>query len=267
MGGSSVRRSSGAASTEPESGNVLRAGDPPDLIVRRRVGIHIDRHTTEDDRRRPRSRAVIADIHAVTRHGMRALLGTCENVEVVAEASSVSETVRAVLDNAADLVVVGFDPSDHIVIKKVRHEAPFTRVLVMSPSMDEQDVARALQAGASGYLSKSAEPDQFRAAVDAVRSGGTYLDGTASAIVRSGFQRPGSGPGRLRRQGDITDREMEIARYVAEGLTARRIASKLGISDRTVNTHIGSLYRRLGVNNRVDALRELIRRGITPAPR
>lgn len=266
MGGTSVRRPSGAPPHEREQ-TVLRASDPPDLVVRRRVGIHIDRDTSEQDRRRPRSRAVIADVHAVTRHGMRALLAMCEDVEVVGEASSVSETVSAVLESGADLVVVGFDPSDHVVIKKVRQEAPFTRILVLSPSIAEEEVARAIQAGASGYLSKSAEPEQFRAAVDTVRSGGTYLDGTATTMFRSGLQRTGGRRGRAEPQGDLTDREMEVARYVAEGLTARRIGSKLGISDRTVNTHIGSLYRRLGVNNRVDALRELIRRGITPAPR
>ena len=246
---------------------MLRAGDPPDLVVRRRVGVHADPEAIEQDRRRPRSRVVIADIHAVTRHGMRALLATCENVDVVAEASSVSEAVHGVLDHGADLVVVGFEPSDHDVIKRIHREAPFTRVLVMSASATEQDVVRALQEGASGYISKSVDPDQFRAAVETVRSGGSHLDGTSTAVVRSALQRNGGGRGRSRQQGDLTDRELEIARYVALGLTARRIGTKLGISDRTVNTHIGSLYRRLGVNNRVDAVRELTRRGVVSEAR
>ena len=232
------------------------------------MGPYFNVADSEMDRRRPRSRVVIADVHSVTRHGMRALLAMCDNVDVVGEASSVSETVSAVLEHTADLVVAGLEPSDHVVIKKIRQEAPFTKVLVLSPSTDEESVTRALQAGAAGFLSKSADPGEFRAAVDTVRAGGTYLDATAGAVVRGAFERRGSASRRARgAQGDLTDREVEVARLVAEGLTARRIASKLGISDRTVNTHIGSLYRRLGVTNRIDAVRELMRLGIAPPPR
>jgi DNA-binding NarL/FixJ family response regulator len=274
VGGSIVGRKSGVSSNDTADfpvNRALRSDDPPNLLVRRRDEIGSDdRIRLEEDRRRPRMRAVIADVHAVTRHGMRALLGLCGNVEVISEASTAAELVRSVVEQAADLAVVDLNVSDGGGIqatKRIRHEAPFTKVLILSASDSEQDVVAAIQAGASGYLSKSASPAEFRSAIDTLRSGGTYLDAGAATTVRSALDRSGISKGRRRpRLGELTEREVEIARLMSEGLTARRIASRLDISDRTVNSHMGNLYRRLGVNNRVDAVRELMRLGITPSP-
>ena len=266
MGGSTVRRSTPLPSTEEhrsKSPIVLRAGDPPDLVVQRR-GLELAAEGARVDRRR--SRSVIADVHAVTRHGMRVLCEMSEAVEVVAEASSPGEVVRVAVESESDLVVLGFEPPD--LIRRLSNEAPFPKVLVMSPSCDDPDIVRALGAGASAYVSKSVSPEEFKAAVETLRAGGVYLDGTAAGSLRSALERAGGSKSREHaRLGDLTDREMEIARMLAQGLTARSIGTRLGISDRTVSTHIGSLYRRLGVNNRVDAVRELMRRGLAPAPR
>jgi len=240
-------------------------GDPPDLVVHRR-DLELAPEGVRADRRR--SRGVIADVHAVTRHGMRALCEMSGAVEVVAEASSPSEAVRLVVESESDLVVLGFEPPGADIIRRVCTEAPSTKVLVMSPTCDGPDVFRALGAGASAYVSKSVTPQEFRAAVETIRAGGVYLDGAAAGVLRSALDRAGGFRSRERaRLGDLTERELEIARLMSEGLTARHIGTRLGISDRTVSTHIGSLYRRLGVNNRVDAVRELIRRGLAPAPR
>ncbi len=273
MGRSTVRNSKDAPSTDQADRQLaaLRAGDPPDLVVQRRDLNVAGFRSADQDRRQPESRAVIADVHAITRHGMRALLELCGNVEVVAEASSATEAVQAVCEQVADLAVLGFDLRDSrtpLTLRRIKHEAPFTRVLVLSGSQAQEDVLPAIEAGASGYLSKSASPREFKAAVDALRAGGMYLDAGACASMRSFIERSGTSKTRSRtRLGELTEREMEVARLVAEGLTARRIASQLGISDRTVNSHVGNLYRRLGVNNRVDAVRELMRIGVATAPR
>jgi two-component system response regulator DevR len=266
MGGTTARRSTPLPSAEERRSKapiVLRAGDPPDLVVQRR-GLELAHEGLRVDRRR--SRSVIADVHAVTRHGMRLLCDMCGGVEVVAEASSPGEVVRVVLESESNLVVLGFEPPD--LIRRLCNEAPFTKVLVMSPRCDEPDILRALGAGASAYVSKSVSPEEFKAAVETARAGGVYLDVAMADALRSALERVGGSKSRARaRLGDLTHRETEIARLLSEGLTARSIGNRLGISDRTVSTHVGSLYRRLGVNNRVDAVRELIRRGLTPTPR
>jgi DNA-binding NarL/FixJ family response regulator len=192
----------------------------------------------------------------------------CGTVDVVSEASSMGELVALSSETGPDIVIVGFDPAEYGVIRRFRRDPSPPRVLVLSPSSAEQDVVRALTAGASAYLSKSADADEFAAAVETLRAGGTYLDKTAAVAVQSALER-GAGAKKpiSTRLGDLTNREMEIARLLCQGLTARTIASRLGISDRTVNTHVGSLYRRLGVNNRVDAVRELLGRGVAAPPR
>lgn len=274
MGGSTVRRTSDLVSTQGTGAETrgLRADDPPDIVIHRRpdIGPAIPALPGEE-RRRPSSRVVVADFHSVTRQGMRAMLATCENVTVVAEASTLTEASGAVVELGADLAVLGFELDDAAAVqllRRIRHDAPFTRLLVLSAGVSEGDVVRALRAGAAAVVSKSAAPREFRAAIEAIRAGGTYLDSSAGAAIRGVLERAGGPPRRASaRLGDLTDREMEIARLVAEGLTARRIAKQLGISDRTVNSHIGNLYRRLAVNNRVDAVRELMRLGIAPAPR
>jgi DNA-binding NarL/FixJ family response regulator len=241
-------------------------------MVRRPEEIVLDEPVElREERRRPPMRAVIADVHAVTRHGMRALLAYCGNVEVVSEAVTATEVVKNVVEFAADLALIDLDlpdPDCIHAIKRIRQEAPFAKVLVLSARDAEDEAVGALKAGASGFLSKAAEAAEFKAAIESVRAGGTYLDAGATAMIRSALDKTSSSKGKLRsRLGELTDREVEIARLISDGLTARRIASQLGISDRTVNSHVGNLYRRLSVNNRVDAVRELMRLGIAPSPR
>jgi DNA-binding NarL/FixJ family response regulator len=275
LGGSIAGRSSGVRADNAAGQamrRVLRADDPPNIIVRRRDEIVLDEPVElHEERRQPRMRAVIADAHAVTRHGMRALLGLCGNVEVVSEAATATEVVKNVVEYVADLALIDLDlpdPDCIHAIRRIRQEAPFAKVLVLSARDAEEEAVRAMRAGASAFLSKSAGTAEFKAAIESLRAGGTYLDAGATATIRSALDRNGGSKGKLRsRLGELTEREVEIARLISDGLTARRIASQLGISDRTVNSHVGNLYRRLSVNNRVDAVRELMRLGIAPSPR
>src|SRR5690349_18715260 len=128
MGGSTVRRSTPLSTEEHRSKSImLRAGDPPDLVVHRR-DLELAPEGVRADRRR--SQGVIADVHAVTRHGMRALCEMSGAVEVVAEASSPSEAVRLLAESESDLVVIGFEPPGADIIRRICAEAPSTKVLV-----------------------------------------------------------------------------------------------------------------------------------------
>lgn len=271
MGGQVVRRTPDAGldgRAEMQGVRRLRAGDPSDLIVRREIDL---RDASLEAPISAPSRAVIADVHALTRHGMRALIAQCEDVEIVAEASSGPDAVRATVEQGADLALVDLDlpELDGIqVTKRIRAQVPSARVIVLGADGTHELALRALRAGASGYLSKSAEVEQFKAAIATAKAGGVYLDAAAAGTLVFSIDRGAGKKGeRAARGGELTEREVEVARLMAEGQTARRIASRLGISDRTVNSHMTNLYRRLGVNNRVDAVRELMRLGITPAPR
>jgi len=141
-------------------------------------------------------------------------------------------------------------------------------VVVLTVHEDQETIFEAIKAGASGYLPKSATLDDIRSAVKAVAAGGSFLDPVQARKLLHQFNRYAD---ETKAAADIyyllTGREREILALLAEGLTSRQIASQLVISERTVNTHIGNIYRKLHVNNRVDAVREAMRIRLVEPPR
>jgi DNA-binding NarL/FixJ family response regulator len=216
-------------------------------------------------------RVLIADDHAVTRQGIVLLSQGLRDVEVAGEASTGREAIELCRVVRPNLVLMDLDMPEMggvDAIRVLKDEWPDLAILVLTVHEDGEAVFEAIRAGASGYLAKSCTIDDIRRAFDAVRAGGAYL---TSSIA-------GTALDYLSRKADevhdatsaietTTPREREVLALLGRGLSARRIASRLGISERTVNTHIGHIYRRFGVNNRVDAVREGMRLGLVESPR
>jgi DNA-binding NarL/FixJ family response regulator len=143
---------------------------------------------------------------------------------------------------------------------------PQTAVVVLTAQDDDDSVYDAVRAGIAGYLSKAATLDEFQAAVDGVRAGGMYIhQDVAGRAVRS-LQRRVATLEHSTRAAALSEREREVLSLVAQGLGIRDVAARLGMTDRTVNTHVGHAYRKLGVTNRVDAVLEAFRLGIAEPP-
>jgi two-component system response regulator NreC len=189
------------------------------------------------------TKVLVVDDHSVTRHGVVLLCTAAEGVEVIGEASDGNEAI-------------------------VRQDHPSVGVVVLTVHEDQETIFEAIKAGASGYLPKSATLDDIRSAVKAVAAGGSFLDPVQARKLLHQFNRYAD---ETKAAADIyyllTGREREILALLAEGLTSRQIASQLVISERTVNTHIGNIYRKLHVNNRVDAVREAMRIRLVEPPR
>ena len=151
---------------------------------------------------------------------------------------------------------------------ELARDDPAVGVVVLTVHEDQETIFEAIKAGASGYLPKSATLDDIRSAVKAVAAGGSFLDPVQARKLLHQFNRYAD---ETKAAADIyyllTGREREILALLAEGLTSRQIASQLVISERTVNTHIGNIYRKLHVNNRVDAVREAMRIRLVEPPR
>lgn len=216
-------------------------------------------------------RVVVADDHAVARHGIRLLVESLHGVEVVGEAATGAEAVELARDLEPDLVLMDLDMPEMggvEAIAQLKEHMPALPVLVLTVHEDGEAVYEAIRVGAAGYLSKAASIDVIREAFTALRSGGAYLTPTIAASALSHLSAKAE-EARLAAVADelTTPREREILALLGRGLSARRIASRLGISERTVNTHVGHIYRRLGVNNRVDAVREGMRLGLVESPR
>jgi DNA-binding NarL/FixJ family response regulator len=191
-------------------------------------------------------RVMVVDDHAMVREGLSSVLGADGDIEVVASAADGEQSIALVATHDPAVVVMDLsmpvmDGVEATAAIRTRH--PATRVLVLTSFSDRERVSRALEAGATGYQLKDAEPADLRAAVRAVAAGHAPLDPrVAGALLPS---RPTTGP--------LSTREREVVRLVARGLANKQIATRLGITERTVKAHLGSIFRQLGVADRTSA--------------
>lgn len=216
-----------------------------------------------------RTRIVLADDHPITRHGIRMMLESIEGIDVVGEASNGSQALTECRDRHPDIVVLdvsmpGIDGVE--TTRRLKRTQPEISVIALTMHEEEAVVLDAMRAGVSAYVSKSSGIEEIRAAFDAIASGGVYVAPLiAGRVLREISAIP---PGEIGAHHEVlTEREREVLTLLGRGSSAHQIAGKLGISERTVNTHVGNLYRRLAVNNRVDAVREAMRIGLVEAPR
>ena len=209
-------------------------------------------------------KVVLVDDHELLRRGMRTMLESEGDIEVVGEASDGTEVLALVEQNLPDVVLMDviMPKKDGIeTTREIKDAFPNTGVVVLSGHDDQQFVFDALKAGASGYLLKTAELEEVLATVKSVAAGEGKLDPSLALKVLSEFQNYQRAEVAEVYQ-PLTPREKEILQLMSEGLPNKTIASRLSISERTVTTHVANIYSKLHVNNRVSAIQEAMRRRI-----
>ncbi len=200
-------------------------------------------------------RVFLVDDHLVVRAGLRALLDTQPDVEVVGEASSGEEAATAIQSASPDLVMMDLDMGTGMhgaeAIKRLRNDGLDVPVLVFTTYDTDADVVRAVDAGAIGYLLKDSTPDEIFGAVRGAVAGRSVLSPTVASRLVQQMQRP---------QEALTARESELLSLLAEGMTNRELGKALFISEATVKTHLGHIYAKLGVDTRSAAVSVALRR-------
>jgi DNA-binding NarL/FixJ family response regulator len=212
----------------------------------------------------PSVRLLLVDDHPVVRAGLRAMFSSQANMVVVGEASSANEAIQATEVLQPDVVVMdlqlgaggdGISATRAIVASNIP-----SQVLILTTYDTDLDIARAVEAGALGYLMKDAPPDQIYRAVLAVANGETVLSGPVATRVLRAMRggTPVNAP---------TARELEILELIARGFSNREIARTLFVSEATIKTHLVHIYTKLGVDNRAAAVsvsieRRLLRAGL-----
>jgi DNA-binding NarL/FixJ family response regulator len=208
-------------------------------------------------------RVVLADDHAVVRKGIREFLEDEEDIAVVAEAADGEAALALVAAHGPDLAVLDIQMpglSGIEVTRRIRTEHPTVRVLILTAYDDDPYIVALLQAGASGYILKTADSTELVRAVRAVYRGESALDPgvTQKVVQRLASGRPLAMAGPVE---TLTERELEVLNRVAKGLTNKAIGQALGISDRTVQGHLANIYGKLQVGSRTEAVTEALRRG------
>lgn len=215
-------------------------------------------------------RILLADDHALVRAGIRALLSGIAGAEVVGEAADGPQTLRLVAELKPDVALIDISMgamSGLHVLDQIRQHHPATRCLILSMHTEGDYVARALHAGAAGYLIKDAAPAELDVALHAVIRGETYLSPTVSRQLADGWQQSSDDA----RAGDdasprgLTPRQQDILRRIAEGQSTKEIAWQLDLSVKTVEAHRAQLMERLGIHDVPGLTRYAIRTGLVSA--
>jgi DNA-binding NarL/FixJ family response regulator len=211
-----------------------------------------------------KTRILLADDHAVVRDGLRMVLESQPDLEVVAQAGDGAEALALGLDDHIDLAVLDVSMPRMTGLQAARelsHQRPDLRIVMLSMHDKEQYFFEALKAGAAGYVLKSAANDDLIEACRAAMRGEPFLYPAAvRALVRDYLER--ARHGEAGPDDPLTAREQQIVKLIAEGLTSDEIAESLVISRKTVDRHRANVLEKLGMRNRVELTRYAIRRGL-----
>ena len=205
-------------------------------------------------------RVLIADDHGIVRSGIRLLLDRQPDIEVIGEAADGAEAREMAVRERPDLAILDVKMPKLTGLqatREIKRQAPGVSVLILSMHDDERYLFEALKAGASGYVLKTQADTDLLAAIRAVERGEPFLTPEAQqALIKDVLDRGGEA------QAELTPREEEIVKLVAEAHTTRQIAEILHLSEKTVENHRANAMRKLGMRDRVELVRYAIRRGL-----
>jgi len=207
-------------------------------------------------------RVFITDDHAIVRKGIRALLTTEQDMQVVGEASDGAEAVARVQDLQPDVILMDLvmpklDGTE--AIRKITARQPAARIIVLTSFAADDKVFPAIKAGALGYLLKDSGPQELVHAIRQVYRGEPALEPTIALKGLSELAHPPKGP---LTADPLTERELDVLRLVAEGRSNREIADKLVISEMTVRTHVSNILGKLHLASRTQAALYALRVGL-----
>ena len=201
-----------------------------------------------------RASVLVVDDHALLRTGVANIINHEPDLVVVAEASNGVEAVAAFERYRPDVTLLDLRmPVMEGVeaVRQIRERDPHAKVIVLTTYDTDEDISRALKAGAKAYILKDSAADRLIECIHDVLAGKTYLAPQAAAKLAEGVTRV-----------QLTPRELGTLRLIADGKSNKEIANELGISERTVKTHLGHLFEKLGVTSRTEAVKIAMRRGL-----
>jgi DNA-binding NarL/FixJ family response regulator len=205
-------------------------------------------------------KVLLADDHGLVREGLRGILAKGADIEVVAEAANGDEVLALVRKQQFDLALLDLSMpglSGIALIKRLKIEKPKLRILVLSMHGESQYAARALKAGASGYLTKDSAAAQLLGAIRKIAAGGVQISETAAAQLLGTSSADDASPHLA-----LSDREYEILRRIVAGGTVTEIADALSVSVKTVSTHKARILQKLNLSGTADLVRYALEHGL-----
>jgi DNA-binding NarL/FixJ family response regulator len=212
-----------------------------------------------------KTRVLIVDDHTIVRDGVSSLLALAGDIEVVGEAANGREGLEKVSKLLPDVVIMDISMpimSGLEAIPRIRKESPETKILVLTQYDDKEHVFPAIQAGANGFISKTAASSELTSGVRAVAAGGSYLSPAVAKLFVEDYQRAAPIEDKSDPYNELTGREKDTLKLVVEGYKTRQIADMLSITPKTVEAHKASLMKKLGIHSNLELVKYAFRRGI-----
>lgn len=213
-------------------------------------------------------RSLIVHDHRLIREGLRLVLSRAEGIEIADDVASGAQTIDAISELKPDVVLLDLRSpgKDEIeLIRKIRQRNPATKLLLLTAGCDEAGTLRALKAGAHGYLSRHAGTSDLIKAIRTVHQGELWVERKLMARLLEGeaVGDPKAEGARGRASEELTGREREILRLLSSGGTNKEIGQALSISEKTVKSHLNSIFKKLQVTGRLKAILYAIHRGLS----
>ncbi|MFW6150380.1 MAG: response regulator [Chloroflexota bacterium] len=208
------------------------------------------------------TRVLIADDHAVVRQGLRQILAHTDDLTLAGEAQSGQQVLQLLEEDDFDVVVLDISmpgSSGLDILGRLKEMRPGPRVLVLSIHPEDQYAMRVLRAGADGYLTKEAAPDELVAAIRKVARGGKYVSSSLAERLAQELESEGRG---MPYQA-LSNREFEVLRLIASGNTISDIADEMGLSVKTISTYRSRILDKLGLRNNLQIVRYALQHGLT----
>lgn len=209
-----------------------------------------------------RIRVLIADDHAIVREGLRAVLESKADMEIVAEAANGAQAVPLALEIQPDVILMDLlmpVKSGIEAIHEIRRQNPDARILVLTSYADNEQVFSAIRSGALGYLLKESSPQELIEAIRCVHRGEPSLHPAVARKLILGFSQETKAENEAN---PLTERELEVLKLVARGLTNPEIASSLNVGEGTVRFHVSNILTKLQLENRTQAVLFALRKGL-----
>ena len=204
-------------------------------------------------------RVVLVDDHALFRRGLELVLAEASDIEIVGQAADGDDAVRLVRELTPDVVLMDVRMprmSGIEAARLIRDTVPGTKVVMLTVSDDEADLFASVRAGASGYLLKEVSIDEVAGAVRAVTRGHALISPSMAAKLLTEFNALAQRADERQRSGapKLTDRELQVLKLVAKGMSNREIANELFIAENTVKNHVRNMLEKLGMHSRMEAV-------------
>ena len=211
---------------------------------------------------------LIVDDHTIVRDGLRSLLELAGDIDIVGEASNGKEGLEQAEKLLPDVVLI--DIAMPVMggleaIRRMRKKLPGVKILVLTQYDDKEHVFPAIQAGANGFISKTAASSELTSGIRAVFNGGSYLSPSIAKLFVDDYKHGATARDRCDPYEQLTERERDVLMLVVEGHTTQEIADTMVISPKTVEGHKRNLMAKLGITNRIDLVKYAVRRGLIDA--